>query len=349
MGHRHGMAIQPIYGDGFQRQYAWRCPLHNTAVLYGSFHRSIHQIHLEEPMITNRIRLFLIATIAVLSLWSIGCTTVEPGFVGIEVNKLGSQKGVQDFPQRTGFVTYNPWATEIVSYPTFVQTAKWTKDPNEGHPMDESFTFTTKDSMVVNADVSASYHLLPERVPAFYVQFRLDDIDKFTHGFLRNITRDQFNEVGGSYNIEQVMGDNGPFLLQVRAAVQKQLQPFGVQIDQLGFIGAPRPPQNVIDSINMKVQAQQIALQKQIEVQQATADAQKNVAEAEGQAKAQIARANGEAEANRVRNSSLTPQLLELKRLENQHDLIWRWNGARPSTEINGAGGLMLQVPGGHQ
>jgi regulator of protease activity HflC (stomatin/prohibitin superfamily) len=285
-------------------------------------------------------------TIFTAALYLCGCTTVNPGYVGIEVNKLGSQRGVSDYPQRTGFVTYNPFSTSIVEYPTFVQTAKWTKDVNEGNPQDESLTFTTKDQLVVNADVSVSYHLVGDKVPQFYVQFRLDNIDHFTYGYLHNVTRDKFNEIGGTFDIEQVMGNNGPFLIQVRDVVQKELAAYGVQIDQLGFIGAPRPPQNVIDAINLKVQATQIALQKQTEVQQATADAQKRVAEAEGDAKSQIARANGEAEANRVRNSSLTPQLLELKRLENQHDLIWRWNGQRPQTEINGAAGLMLQIPG---
>ncbi len=53
-------------------------------------------------------------------------------------------------------------------------------------------------------------------------------------------------------------------------------------IDQFGFIGSPRPPQSVIDAINAKVQAQQIAVQKQNELVQSQADAAKLVAAAEG-------------------------------------------------------------------
>ena len=64
-------------------------------------------------------------------------------------------------------------------------------------------------------------------------------------------------------------------------------------IDQFGFIGSPRPPSSVIDAINAKVQAQQIAVQKQNELVQAQADAAKLVAAADGQAKAQVAIANG--------------------------------------------------------
>jgi hypothetical protein len=54
--------------------------------------------------------------------------------------------------------------------------------------------------------------------------------------------------------------------------------------------------------------------------------------------------AQGEADSNKIRQSSLTPQLLELRKLENQKAMIERWNGQLPSVEgSNGA--LMLQLP----
>jgi hypothetical protein len=56
-------------------------------------------------------------------------------------------------------------------------------------------------------------------------------------------------------------------------------------------------------------------------------------------------RAQGEADANRIRQSSLTAQLLELRRLENSRALIDRWNGQLPTVETGQGGGLMLQLP----
>ena len=54
----------------------------------------------------------------------------------------------------------------------------------------------------------------------------------------------------------------------------------------------------------------------------------------------------GEAEANRIRLSSLTPQLLELRKLENQTALIDKWNGQLPTVESGASGsGLILQMP----
>lgn len=276
-----------------------------------------------------------------------GCySNIGPGHVGIVVQSSGSDKGVLDTPVRTGRVYYNPMTESIIEYPTSVQTAVWTKDVNEGAPKDESVTFTNKDSMAINADISLSYSLQGDKVPAFYVKFLTADLDTFTNGFMRNVARDCLNENAGKYSIEQLMGDNAAFLKDSRACVDKELAFYGVHIEQFGVIGAPRPPKQVLDQINEKNQAQQIGLQKQMELQQVTADANKQVAAAEGQAKAQIAAANGEAEANRIKAASITPVILRSMELSNQHDMIWRWNGVSPTTVVGGDGkSVILSLP----
>jgi regulator of protease activity HflC (stomatin/prohibitin superfamily) len=263
----------------------------------------------------------------------------------------GTKRGVQDYTTTTGWVFYNPLSTQVVEYPTYMQTYVWTKSNAEG---DESFTFTTSNDMSVNVDVNLSYQLDPEKIPAFYVKFRNDDITKFTFGYLHNVTRDCFANTGGNYSVESLMGNSAPFVKEVRTCVEGSLKSIGVQIENFGIIGSPRPPQQIIESINAKVQAQQIALQKQTEVQQAQADAQKQIAEAQGNAKAHIARAEGdaasrlkmaqaEAESNRALSSSLTPQLLEWRRLQIQADAVGKWNGERP--QVEGAGsGLLLNI-----
>lgn len=251
------------------------------------------------------------------------CTTVNPGYVGIQVNKFGTDRGVESYPRVTGMVLYNPMSTTVFEYPTFVQTAKWTKNPHEGSENNEEISFTNADGMSIFADISLSYHLVPDKVPAFYVKFRNDDITLFTHGFLRNIARDTFDTHGGKYSIDQIMGNNAPFLADVRKDLQAALTPLGVQLDQLGFIGSPRPPQAVIDAINAKVHATQLTIQKQNELFQAQADAAKEVARTEGYAKSVTIRAEAEAAANNKMAASLTPTLIQYKQLE-------KWDGKLP-------------------
>jgi len=286
-----------------------------------------------------------ILVVVLLAIALTGCTTrIGPGMVGIEVDQSGSQRGVKDYPLKTGRVWYNPWSTTIYEYPTYMQTVVWTANPKEGHPNDESITFTIQNDMAVNADFNLSYTLVEDKVPEFYVKFRSDDLEKFTDGFMHNVARDCVNGVAGHYDIDRIMGDNAEFIASARKCLQDTLLPYGVKLEQFGIIGAPRPPDSIKESINMKAQATQLAIQKQNEVAQATADAQKAVAVANGEANAMIARAKGEAEANRIKSSSIDDKLVRWYQLTNQHDLIWRWDGKRPAVEA-GSGGLILQMP----
>ena len=289
----------------------------------------------------------LLAIPLILVLFFVGCATrIGPGRVGIKVDLAGSQRGVEDLPIRTGWVFYNFLSSTIVEYPTSVQTAKWTKDPNEGSSNNEEMSFNTKDGLTVYGDLSVSYHLDANKVPAFYVKFRNDDIGQFTHGFLRNVARDAINRTGSQYTVQEIMGEKKSELEQnSRQDLQKQVADIGVVIDQFGFIGSPRPPQSVIDAINAKVQAQQIAVQKQNELVQSQADAAKLVAAAEGQAKAQIAVANGEAESNRVRAASISQNIIEWQKLTVTDRWIEKWNGQVPQVQTGANGpGMLLDI-----
>lgn len=264
-----------------------------------------------------------------------GCTRIGPGHVGIVVNMAGSSKGVQDYPARTGWVYYTPWNESVFEYPTYMQTAVWSASTAEGKPMNKEVTFTNSDQMQISADISLAYMLAPEKVPAFYVMFRSDDIDKFTHGYLRNIAREKLDKVAGKYRIEQIMGDNANLIAEARAELQKELDPIGVQLKQFGFIGAPRPPVSVVQTINENNQAMQISRRKQNELAQVQADAEKEVSMAQGHARAVLAAAEAEAEANRKVAASITPELVRWRTNA-------RWDGKLP--QVTGGATPLLDL-----
>lgn len=263
-----------------------------------------------------------------------GCYThVDAGHVGIIVDSC-SGAGVEVQIADVGYHSTGP-CTRIIEYPTYVQTAVWTKSVDEGHPVNEEITFTNADQMQIGVDISLAYQLDPQKAPAFYKKFRADVIDTWTHGFLRNLARDKFDNIGGRYKIENIMGDNAAFLTEVRASLQKELDPFGVTLSQFGFIGAPRPPQSVINSINAKAEASQKTLQIELELKSSQAEARKHVAQAEGEAASTRLKADAQAYANQKLSSSLTPTLLEYKRIE-------KWSGNLP--QVQGGGASMIQL-----
>ncbi len=272
-------------------------------------------------------------------------TRIGAGYVGVEIVLSGSQRGANEIPIRTGWVFYSPLRSQIIEFPTFVQTVKWTANLNEGRAQNEEMSYNSKEGMEIYSDVSLSYAIEPRRVPDFYVKYRVSDLDVFTHGILRDIVRNSLNQVASTYSVEQIYGEQkSEFLAKVQALIQQKLDPVGVEIQQFGFIGAPRVPAVIAAAITNKAQAIQAAEQARNELAKTEAEAAKTVAAAEGEAKAAVTRAQGEAEANKIRQASLTPQLLELRKIENQRSLIDRWNGALPTVQ-SGNGGLLMELP----
>jgi regulator of protease activity HflC (stomatin/prohibitin superfamily) len=286
-------------------------------------------------------------------------TRINAGYVGVEVNLAGSQRGAQDIPVRTGWVFYSPLKTQVIEFPTFVQTVKWTADINEGHPMNEELVFNSKEGQEVRADVSLSYAIDASRVPEFYVKYRTDDLERFTHGILKDIVRNSLNEVASTYTLEDIYGENkARFLRESRERIQTQVEPVGVGIQQFGFIGKPRFTAAIEQAITQKTQAITEAERARNQLAVTQAEMAKTVAEAEGEARSQverargeatsaIERARGEAEANRLRQASITPQLMEWRRLENQRALVEKWNGELPRMIVSDKAGMIMQLPTG--
>lgn len=302
----------------------------------------------------NRLKSFVLGiALAVVAVSGSGCgwNNVPPGYVGIKVDYYGTEKGVNDYPVVTGMQWYNPWYSTVIEYPTFNQTAVWTKDENEGSPTNEEISYASSEGMGFEADISLSYNLIPEKVPAFYVKFRNDDLRLFTHGYLRSVARRGYAELAPQYSAEQLYTDKvGELDKKVQEYVNNEVNQFGVEITQFGVIGRPRPPMELTARINAKVGAVQRAQQAENELRQTQAEAAKQVAEAEGNARSRIAEAEGnaksriveaegQAKANALLSASINENLIKWRTV----DVMSRWNGALP-TYMAGSGGLPVPM-----
>jgi regulator of protease activity HflC (stomatin/prohibitin superfamily) len=293
------------------------------------------------------VPLGVLAIVLVFAIFVTRVTRIEAGHVGVEINLAGSQRGASEIPIRTGWVVYSPLRTQIIEFPTYVQTVKWTRDTNEGHPINEEMGFNSKEGMQISVDVSLSYAIDPQKVPDFYVKYRVSDLEVFTHGILRDIVRNSLNEVASTFTVEDIYGERkADFLKRVEVMIEQKIAPVGVGVQQFGFIGAPRVPDVIATAITAKAQAIQQSERARNELATTQAEAAKKIAEADGDAKSLVTRAQGEADANRIRQTSLTPQLLDLRRIENSRALIDKWNGQLPTVETGGQGsGMILQLP----
>lgn len=257
--------------------------------------------------------------VALMLCLAVGCTRVEPGYVGIKVNMNGSQKGVQDYPLQTGRVWLNPFTEEVYEYPTFMQTISWTGE--------EAITFNSKEGASITAPVSLSYSLDAQRVPHLFVEFR-QDIEAISHGYLRNKVRDALNRAGGGFKAIEIFGEEKQKLLdQIHEDLAKSLTEKGFVLDSVSFIAAPTADARVMQSINAVIESTQRAIEAENKVRQVEAEAKQGVAEAQGKAESALIVAKSQVEANAMLTQSITDQLVKYQLVQRLGEAIEKWNG----------------------
>jgi regulator of protease activity HflC (stomatin/prohibitin superfamily) len=266
---------------------------------------------------------FRYVALAVLMLGTVAaCSTVPAGHVGVKVFLLGGDKGVDS--EELGVGRY--WIgmnEELYIFPTFMQNYVWTKDPAEGSSNDESISFQTADGMTANADVGISYSIDPSKVTQIFQTYRRG-VDEITDTFLRNMVRDSLVKQASNKPIEYVYGaGKADLMASVQKDVSAQVGSLGIKIDKIYWIGEIRLPSTVIDSINAKNAATQMAQQRQNEVAQAKAEADKKIEDARGTAESILRVADAQAKANKLLAQSLTPEFV-------QYQAITKWDGILP-------------------
>lgn len=260
------------------------------------------------------------------------CTTVRPGYVGVLVDNYGKNRGVQDYPIVTGRVFYNPVSQDVIEYPTFVQTVKWTKGKTEGSDKDESFTFNSTEGATLNVDIGASVSFDGNKVPALFVKFRKDP-ETIIDGYIRNQIRKAFSTYASRMKVVDIMG-SGKQMLQdsVTSSLNKEFLPDGIIVDNVSIIGTIRADEQVEKSINAVLTATQIAIAAENKVKQAQAEAEQQVATAKGDSAAAVIEAQGKSQANVILARSVTPELVEYQKVQ-------AWDGHLP--QVSGVSPLV--------
>jgi regulator of protease activity HflC (stomatin/prohibitin superfamily) len=278
---------------------------------------------------THRSFALLLMSAATLSVAA--CSQVPAGNVGIKFNKYGSDKGID--LQELGPGRYWTGVTwDMYTFPTFMQNYTWTKAGTPTNPVDESMSFQTSEGLSVNADIGITYQLDKSKITKIFQTYRRG-VDEITDTFLRNMVRDELNKQASVLPIEAVYGRGKASLIEgVEHNVKMQVAPIGIVIDRIYWINDLRLPPTVTAAINAKIQATQMAQQRENEVAQATAEAQKAVAEAHGLADSKLLIATADAQAIKIRGEALrdNPSLVQLNAVD-------KWDGHMPQYMLSGA------------
>jgi len=247
--------------------------------------------------------------------WAFCFKMISPGYVGVVVDMLGDNKGVESKELRVGMHWIAPWKN-VYQFPIFEQNDTWEGDR-------EGFNFQTSEGMAVSADIGITYHLRPESIPLIFQRYRRG-MDEITHIFIRNYIRDAINKSASKTKIEDLYSGKEGFFEDVEKHVRDDLSPIGIELSRIYLIGRFHFPQNVISALNSKIEANQRAQQRENELREAEAEAKKQIAKADGQARCAIVQAESESKANLLLSQSVTAELI-------QWQAVQKWDGKLPN------------------
>lgn len=245
---------------------------------------------------------------------------ITPGYVGVFVKRNGG--GVSQTPLGVGFHMKMPILHEVVEYPIYMQTLILTKSAREGSPYNDEINVNSVEGQPISCDVSLSFELDPAKVPDLYTSFRTD-IQTIMHGFVKQTIRQSMQETIGRSEIVNFLGkDKAKIVAQTQEDLQRRLGGYGFIVKQF-TLNEVRAPESIIRAIEAKNAMAQDALRSQNELQKREFEAQQKIVAAEANAKAILTEAKAQAESNKLLSESLTPALVEYRRIE-------KWNGQLP-------------------
>jgi len=238
-------------------------------------------------------------------------TRISPGQVGVVVNLLGDNKGVESQTLGVGVNFTAPWKTVYV-FPTYDQNHVW-----------NDIKFQTQEGLQVSSNIGVTFSLEGDKIPILFAKYR-KGIEEITDIFIKNNVRDAINLVASKMRVEDLYGEKKEeFFGNVKKILSEELIPIGFVIHKVYIIGNFDVPSLVTDALNRKIEAIQRAEQRENELREAEAEAKKQIAKAKGEAQSKIVAATAEAEANEKLSKSITKKLIQLKFLE-------KWNGVLP-------------------
>jgi regulator of protease activity HflC (stomatin/prohibitin superfamily) len=257
--------------------------------------------------------------ILLMSVSFLSCTKVPAGHVGVKVYLLGSNKGVDNEVLGVGqyFIGINE---ELYLYPTYIQQYTFTQGNDGDSPNDEAFYFQNKEGVKCNFDLSIQAYANAEKVSILFQKYR-DDLRDIMHVNLRNYIRDRVQLYASDMTIEELYSPKKVEMIRkIEKDLKTEFEQYGILIQNISLLSDIRFPKEVEDSIVAKIRATQEALQRENEIQKAKADAE-----------IKIVNARAEAESIRVKQQSITQNLI-------QYEAVLKWDGKLP--QYTGGGPL---------
>jgi len=254
------------------------------------------------------------AIVLVAAYLSTSVVAVDVGQVGV-ITRFGAITGRELSP---GITTKAPFPIEkVVTFNTQVQ-----KDEVDA-------TAASQDLQDVQSKLAVNYHLERGKVSDIYQGVGINYADRV----IAPAIQESFKATTANYTAENLIKKRSEVAQAAKTNLSERLEKYGISVDSVNIINL-----TFSAAFSQAIEQSQVAAQQVVK-------ANNEVERVKKEAEAAIEKARGEAEAQREQAQSITPEYLELKKIETQAQAIARWNGILPTT--TGGDGMLFSLPVG--
>jgi len=220
---------------------------------------------------------------------------VDRNEVGIVSN--GGAIDTHQAPLSPGWHTIVPFVQGVDTFPTNQQNHQFSE-----------VAASAKNLQNVYVDGGVNYHVDPAHAAELSIQGGSDAV---INRVLWPAFQDFIKEVVPSYDTTDILAHRSDIRNTVKDRLSGKTDQFGLFVDDVFLTN--------------------IHFDKSYEAAiAAAASAQQDLVRARTEAQAKVAAAQGDADANKLRQQTLTDQVLQQKALDNQQQMIQKWNGQLP-------------------
>lgn len=262
----------------------------------------------------------VLGVIAAYNMWVYSRTEWIPaGFVGVIYDASG---GLQKDVITPKAVTVG-WRQKLYTYPTRLQAAIYTQDPDMGEMKTaDGIQVTTKDNASTIFDVVVIYRVKAEDVFTVFNAFGPIPIEDIQTMHIRRAVKEAINDIGTQYEVFDLMGTKREEASQLTTeALKKSIGRKGITVEAV-MLGSCFPGADLQSKINARVNSY-----TELEISKLRRD------KADFERQTAVVKAEAEAQARQISSAKTETRSLEMLRLQATEGAIRKWNGELPQIE----------------
>lgn len=186
----------------------------------------------------------------------------------------------------------------------------------------------SRDLQRVRTQVVLNYHVDPKQVVRVYRT--LGEFDNIEPRIIDPAVQEAMKAVTALFTAEELVTKRPDVSDRIRLSVANRLNRHGILVDEFAITNF-----KFSDSFDSAIEAKTVAEQQKLKAERDLAriqvEAEQKVAEARGLAESQKLNAEAQAVALQAQRAAVTPELIELRRVEAQLEAIKRWDGHLPT------------------